>query len=133
MTEDQFEAEGKVMAVQLIPLVEEAPLLVTLPATATKTPVVGLTVTELQDALTGNVRGVHVIPSVEEAAAVVNVPPPETATYRFWPVITVAVCSNPMFTFADGWTRGCVLTVPVVPPTPPFTKTRSVPAVVLVL
>jgi hypothetical protein len=32
--------------------------------------VVGLTVTEIQDALEGNVRAVHVIPSVEEAAAV---------------------------------------------------------------
>jgi hypothetical protein len=35
-----------------------------------KTPVVGLTVTEIQVALKGKVRAVHVIPLVEEAAAV---------------------------------------------------------------
>ena len=96
---------------------------------ATKTPVLGLTVTENQFTLVGKVRWVHVIPSVDEAPMV---DPLTTATYRFWPAVP-PVESNPTITFADGWTRGCVLTVPVVPPTPPFTKTRRVPAVVLVL
>jgi hypothetical protein len=52
----------------------------------TKTPVVGLQVTEIQFVLVGNVRCVHVIPSVEEAAMD---EPAATATKR--PVVELTV------------------------------------------
>jgi hypothetical protein len=63
----------------VIPSVDEAAAVEPL-ATVTKTPVVGLTVTEFQVELEGKVRAVHVIPSVDEAAAV---EPLATATNRF--------------------------------------------------
>jgi hypothetical protein len=79
VTEYQLEAEGKVRAVHVIPLVDEAASVVS-PATAAKIPVVGLTVTERQVEDEGKVRAVHVIPSVDEAA---SVEPRATATNRF--------------------------------------------------
>ena len=57
---------GIVLAVHVIPLVEDAPPPLVL--TATKIPVLGLHVTAVQYALEGIVRAVHVIPSVEDAA-----------------------------------------------------------------
>jgi hypothetical protein len=69
--------EGKVRAVHVIPSVDEAAAIVP-KATATKIPVVGLTVTDCQFEFEGKVRGVHVIPSVDEAAIVVG--PKVTAT-----------------------------------------------------
>jgi hypothetical protein len=55
--------EGKVRAVHVIPLVDEAAAAEKV--TATKTPVVLLAVTENHLELEGNVTVVHVIPSVE--------------------------------------------------------------------
>ena len=77
MTEIQDELEGKVRAVHVIPSVDEAAAVV-LKTTATKTPVVGLTVTDCQDELEGKVMAVHLIPSVDEAAVVDG--PEATAT-----------------------------------------------------
>jgi hypothetical protein len=56
----------------VIPSVDEAAVADGPLATATKTPVVGLTVTPRQFALEGIVRAVHVIPSVEELASAEN-------------------------------------------------------------
>ena len=84
---------GNVRWVHVIPLVDEAAMVVAAPppvATVTKTPVVLLTVTENQPALTGKVRSVHVIPSVEEAPNDVELL--AVATNRFCtPVVTDAV------------------------------------------
>jgi hypothetical protein len=55
----------------VIPSVDEAAIDEPLIVTATKTPVLGLTATPHQFALTGNARWVQVVPSVEEAAMVV--------------------------------------------------------------
>ncbi len=71
VTDCQFKLEGKVRAVHVIPSVDEAAAVDGPVATAAKTPVVGLTVTERQVEPEGKVRGVHVIPLVDEAAAVV--------------------------------------------------------------
>ena len=49
VTENQVELEGKVRAVHVIPSVDEAAVVDGPVATAAKTPVVGLTVTEIQD------------------------------------------------------------------------------------
>ena len=67
MTENQLWLEGKVRWVHVIPSVDEAAIDV-LTATATKRPVVELTVTPFQLATAGNVLCVHVIASVDEAA-----------------------------------------------------------------
>ena len=66
VTADQpFGFEGKVLCVHVIPSVEEMAVVKPSIWTATKIPVVRLTVTELQVLLTGKVCAVHVIPLVE--------------------------------------------------------------------
>jgi len=76
VTPIQAAAEDIVRATQLNPSVDEAAAVVP-EATATKTPVVGLTVTAYQLPLEGKVRAIQKNPSVDEAALV---PPEATAT-----------------------------------------------------
>lgn len=66
----QLPPPGIVLAVHVIPSVEDAPPPAVL--TATKTPVFLLHVTSFHHALEGIVRAVHEIPSVDEAAPELN-------------------------------------------------------------
>jgi hypothetical protein len=70
VTSAQVVLTGKVRWVHVIPSVDEAAM-AEFRATATKTPVVGLTVTPYHSPVAGKTRCVHVIPLVEEAAMVV--------------------------------------------------------------